>query len=778
MFDKKKILKFLIAGLCLFCLKSGLAQSLNPTLKLTNINGYSVPMQNNIPYPDFQKQGSRDIINLNTEWIKERQDVDPNKSIAKRDSAGIKAITNEGGGRHRIVYSDSNWQTISVPKVENNMCAYEDSSGPESYEDGVWYRKKFTINSNWQDKKYITLIFLGVNYIADVWLNENYLGYHEGGYTSFAFNITEALNYPGTNVLAVRVDNIPWASSTALDNARIPYTVCDWFNYTGILRDVYIAAQNKIHTVRQDIKTLNNSGNIDVNMIFQNYKTKDILTSSKLEIFKADFSGANIKKIVMDESILFGSAVVQKDFSFTIKSNEINHHKENLTIPSPEYWLPASPSLYIARITLYTNGVVVDRTYSQFGLRTLKIIDNRIQANENTSPFLAGTARHEDHPDVGAAVSTDSIYYDLEIIKNSLNCTFLRTGHYPNHPITYKYTDRLGLVTYCEIPVYWFDGSHYDKQRNERKIAKQMWREMIYSHYNSPSIWFWGTLNEGSHQSERQNFIQDLYDDAYEIDGSRFVLQAATGSDVSDSTHNACDVVGVNMYYGIFYTNEGRGNYYYPTKNALQELHSNFPDKPILVTEYGYWSSIDDSSASEQEQVFVDTFKAFKEAAVRKDNGALNSDGFLIGCVWWTAFNWYSPFSKVQSMGLIHMNRTTFKPAADRLADEYKNYISILPDDISRQNLNNVIAYPNPWIEGRSSVNYIIFKNLTKKSTVKIYDVSESLVKELKQDEECGYLIWDIDDFSGKRVEPGVYIYYVLDENRNLGKGGKILIIR
>lgn len=757
------------------------SQSLQPTFELQYINGYAVPVQNSIPFPNIIKQDFHNITVLTT-WRKERQNLDHNKTMNIRNASGVSDLETEGAGRHMTNHADSGWTVISFPCVENVMCSYENPAGPETYANGVrgvWYRKKFTVDSSWQNKKYITLQFQGVNYIADVWLNQKHIGYHEGGYTPFVFNVTENLKYSDTNVIAIRIDNPPRGDSVASDKALIPYREVDWFNYTGVYRDVSIVAKSKIHIVRADIRNKSGLGNIDIKLILQNYKVKDITASVNIEVFKANFTTANRSAEILDDSHLLGSAVLEHNFSIAVNSNSIVPYQINTTVPQVESWLPDNPNLYIARINMYTNNVLVDRLYTQFGIRTLEVSDNRILVNNTTSPFLAGTARHEDHPSLGAAVTPSSIYQDLSIIKDTLYCSLLRTGHYPNHPITYQYADRIGLVTYCEIPVYWFDGSHLDTQRLERQISKQMWLEMIFSHYNSPSIWFWGVLNECSHQDERQNFISQLYDLAYEVDGSRLVMQAAVGSDVNDTTHLVCDVVGVNMYYGVF-TSYGaaEGNYYAPTKSALQSLHANFPDKPILATEFGRVSEIDNSKTEEQKKCFTDTFNAFSEVAVRNENGLYNSEGFLIGCVWWTAFNWYTPITGVQSMGLFHMNRTDMKPVGYSLQTEYLNYNTFTPDDLSLSSLNRVMAYPNPWIDGESSLDYITFKNLTKTARIRIYDLNESLINELKYDTQLGYTYWNLDDLNGNKVRPGVYIYYIIDDSINAGQSGKIMVIR
>ena len=203
--------------------------SLQATLNLEQVDGIKIPYQNGFPVPTFEKQ-NRLIINLKGEWKKQRFSANDNFTLSKRDSSGYANIINEAAQRHTSSYDDSGWLTKIFPSVENQMNPYP--TVPEYYQDGVWYRKHFFVNSA-DSGKFVKLIFYAVNYVADVWLNDVYLGYHEGGYTPFAFDVSSAMNYGGNNVIAVRVDNPAWGSR----NDIVPYTRCDWFNYTGIIHD-------------------------------------------------------------------------------------------------------------------------------------------------------------------------------------------------------------------------------------------------------------------------------------------------------------------------------------------------------------------------------------------------------------------------------------------------------------------------------------------------------------------------------------------------------------
>ena len=201
-------------------------------LNFKQVNGISIPFQNGIPLPSFEKQ-NRKILDLAGTWKKERRPADNNITLSKRDAVGYANLIAESGGRHLVDYNDSSWETKNLPAVENQMKPYP--AIPEFFYDGVWYRRDFNVDAA-DSTKFIKLIFLAVNYVADVWVNGEYLGYHEGGYTPFAFDVSSALKYGETNVITVRVDLIAWGER----NDVIPYNWADWFDYAGIIHDVYL----------------------------------------------------------------------------------------------------------------------------------------------------------------------------------------------------------------------------------------------------------------------------------------------------------------------------------------------------------------------------------------------------------------------------------------------------------------------------------------------------------------------------------------------------------
>ncbi len=658
----------------LFSLTVAQAQigNLESTLQLATVSDITVPYQNGMPVPSFEKQ-QRTTISLAGQWKKFRFTANHNLSLTKRDSAGYAQLLTEASDRQLPYYNDALWQQHTIPGVENKLNANEKT--PEYYQDGVWYRTKFSVSDSLQ-QKFVRLNFYAVNYIADVWLNGKYLGWHEGGFTSFAFDVSSALRFDSANVLVVRVDNIPWGTRKDI----VPYYECDWFNYTGIIHDVYLEFSDKISVTRADIVTKNINGLVQATVVVNNVKHSAENVDVTLRIFKAKNDSLSLAKEITADLAGAETAIQGvSQQSLSISADSIAVWQTQLTIQNPQLWSPLKPHLYILKVTVSQNGIVKDEFYTQFGVRTIKSIDDKILLNEKPV-FLHGVARHEDHPSYGRSIPLSVIFSDLKIVK-SVNANFLRSGHYPNHPYTYLAADRLGLIVMEEIPVFWFDETlPWLIQNNIRMIHRQMFREMVFRDYNRPSIALWSACNECKDVAGRINFIQSLNNelDSQYPDG-RLITQSAAADRPGpyDDSQTYCDVAGWTIYFGIFYNPNGLGMYR-GSKYFMVDAHDYFPKKPIIATEFGYWSREDMTQFTEQIQTFDSTFLAFQPRLPIEKNGTYNPAGFVAGVTWWCIFDWYThqQTSGFQSMGLIRMNRADAKPVMTTLKNKYNQYVN------------------------------------------------------------------------------------------------------
>ncbi|MEM2850184.1 MAG: beta galactosidase jelly roll domain-containing protein [Candidatus Bathyarchaeia archaeon] len=180
-----------------------------------------------MPFPSFEVQESRLYLDLGGSWKAYYEGEGNNLwSLFRRSPDVLSRL--EVYGFHRLDFNDSSWEDENIPSSNNVR-----GGKYEGYQGVVWYRRQFSISDGFKGM-YVRLVFQGCNYVADVWVNEVYLGYHEGGFTPFVFDATDKLNYGGINLITVRVPNVAWDNT----NIIVPYRRCDWWNYGGIYREV------------------------------------------------------------------------------------------------------------------------------------------------------------------------------------------------------------------------------------------------------------------------------------------------------------------------------------------------------------------------------------------------------------------------------------------------------------------------------------------------------------------------------------------------------------
>ncbi|MFZ0218413.1 MAG: sugar-binding domain-containing protein, partial [Candidatus Dormiibacterota bacterium] len=161
---------------------------LAPTLDLRDTGGATIAYENGIPVPDFGDQ-PRQRIELDGSWHWQPLQMDDGLSLGNR-SRTLGLIVRNAAGRQQPGFDDRGWGAADVPGTF--------SAPPVQLANGGWYRRTFTVPANWSALS-STLKFGAVNYLADVWLNGHYLGYHEGGATPFAFGAARWLQPGQTN---------------------------------------------------------------------------------------------------------------------------------------------------------------------------------------------------------------------------------------------------------------------------------------------------------------------------------------------------------------------------------------------------------------------------------------------------------------------------------------------------------------------------------------------------------------------------------------------------
>ena len=217
----------------------------------------------------------------------------------------------------------------------------------------------------------------------------------------------------------------------------------------------------------------------------------------------------------------------------------------------------------------------------------------------------------------------------------AVGADLVRTGHQPADPLLVMLADRLGFAVWEEIPLYHTTPLVFERSMG-RGIPQQMLREMALRDMNRPSVLFHGFANESTGDEERTDALAELHEIDRAIDGTRLTGQAAYGWRPDDPTHAPLDVAGMTSYQGVFYGDDPAAD----TRRALIQAHDAYPDKPIMVLEFGRWADLP-VDEERQRTIFDETYGAIE--AHRGDE----LGGFVGGATWWALHDFTTPLAGI-----------------------------------------------------------------------------------------------------------------------------------
>jgi beta-glucuronidase len=473
-----------------------------------------------------------------------------------------------------------------VPGTWNSYARYWHYEGP------AWLSREFETSVPGQ----LRIRFGGVFYRAKVWLNGRLLGEHEGGYLPFAM---VARDVPaGKHTLVVLADN-------RLDEETLPKAGVDWFPYGGIYRPVYaelvpLTFINDFHVIASEISE--DRAVLQVKAFLQNLDGQPRQSSLDFEVN--------------------GTPLHSQPVSIT--GNEVTASFQ-VVCENPRLWSPASPFLYAARLKLSSPG---DDQFTRFGIRSFKADGNRILLNG--SPFkVMGANRHDDHPDWGSAVPPHILRQDIEILKR-FGANAVRS-HYPTEEMFMDYCDENGLVFLAEVPAWQYSAAQLALETVQEKIKSQF-QEMVSRDMNHPCVLAWSLGNEWPEFEKSYDVIKALLKYARGVDATHFITFVTGGAKIGECS-SLIDIICTNwgqyQWYDPFTcldSQEGESS-----MRALNRIHQRFPDKPVILTEFGgaeaqagwhNWGNVKWSEEYQARNVF--------------DSGlyGLTQDWISGGCVW------------------------------------------------------------------------------------------------------------------------------------------------
>ena len=628
--------------------------ALAPTLTFQDEVGGPVAFESGQPVPTFDRQ-PRPSIDLDGQWRFDAASFDPAVTLSDRRAA-LTSIESALGDRAGMGFDDSHWSAIAVPGSFDPP--------PTRSTGGGYYRRDFYVAPEWTGR-YATLKFGAVRYVADVWLNGHYLGYHEGGDTPFALDATQALAPGAYNALVVRVDNPEWGTR----NDIVPWGLADWWNYGGIVGDVWMEQVPALSVVRADVTP--HLDGADVSIVLEHRGAASVATALDVRLWPAQANTANM--LDPDASALIPPDAVPLLYRHidagTVAGESVFRLGAPFSIRLADLWSPSLPALYVLDVTALAEGKTVDELFTSFGLRQIKVDSTAPRLLLNGEPIVFdGVAMHEErqlppqHGDPAGGPLTSAA--DISAILHralAIHADLIRVDHHPPNQMLPVLADRLGIALWEEIPLY-----HYTPQTftiaMQRGVAQQMLAEMDLRDFNRPSVMFHGFANESTGDAERKSALDTLQALDRRIDGTRLTGQAAYGIDPSDPTSAALDVAGYTMYYGVLYGGPLSGG---SVQAALVQAHRTYPRKPIVILEYGHWAG-DPYDEAQQVRVF-NTYYARLSADFDTTQG-----GFVGAALWWTLDDYWSqrPGINVERFGLYRPDGT-LRPAGAAVSRVY-----------------------------------------------------------------------------------------------------------
>lgn len=361
------------------------------------------------------------------------------------------------------------------------------------------YRRRFP-NPGLAPGDRLLVRFDGAAHEATVFLNGEQVGFHAGGYTAFAVDLTDHLG-SGENCLAVRLD-----SRESLNQPPFGHVV-DYLTFGGLYREVWWEVRGPSRLEDLFVQTPTNSA---------------VIVQGRLE---GPAEGLTLRLEIRSSTgaVIGSTSSAVAPMAQGVLSREV-------PVSGAEVWDLEHPALSILEASLLRGDMVVDVQTVRFGFRQVEFRPDGVFLNGRRVK-LRGLNRHQAWPYVGYAAPAGLQRHDAEVLKRELRVNAVRTSHYPQSQHFLDRCDELGLLVFTEIPGWQHIGD--DAWQN---VALASVQEMILQYRNHPSIILWGVRINESQDSDalyrRTNQLARKLDPSRPTSGVRFLWKSQLHEDV------------------------------------------------------------------------------------------------------------------------------------------------------------------------------------------------------------------------------------------------------
>ncbi len=484
-------------------------------------------------------------------------------AIAHADSAQIGNVLNR-----TTISLDGTWNSIvdpyetglgsriyenNRPKTKSDLIEYDFERSPKLrvpgdwntqresllfYEGPVWYQRYFSYKKREHIRTF--MYFGGANYQARVWLNGRKVGEHVGGFTPFDVEVSDQI-LDGENSVVVEVDNTRHLEG-------VPSLKTDWWNYGGLTRSVKLVEVPETYVE---------------NYFVQLARSRTDEVSGWVQL-----SGIDLHRQITIE-------IPELHVKQSAEANSSGRASFRFSA-RPELWSPENPKLY--RVVISAGA---DNITDEIGFRAIETRGTQILLNGKPI-FLRGVSMHEEAPFRSGRAFSEEDDRTLLTWAKELGSNFVRFAHYPYNEDMLRLADKMGLLVWEEIPVYW-DIQWQNAATLEN--AKSQLREIILRDQNRAAIALWSMSNETPISPERTEFLKTLADYARELDSTRLITSALNHWDrnagvrrLSDPAGAFLDVLGINEYIGWY-------------ESKIEDADSTrwqfAQEKPVIFSEFG-----------------------------------------------------------------------------------------------------------------------------------------------------------------------------------------------
>lgn len=357
-----------------------------------------------------------------------------------------------------------------------------------------WYQRNFKLPGEWHER--VILNIGAVDHWAEIWVNDNLVTHHRGGYTPISVDITDAL-VTGENLLTLRVEDGPsWTQPRGKQAGTTRWPI-DYETVTGIWQTVWLepAPETRITAIHSEFSS---TGQLTL-YVETNRQNK---LNAKANVFAGEEN------------------IAQGNRSFDSRSEA----KVTLDLNAPRLWSPKDPFLHDLLITLFDDeGNEVDAVQSYVGLRTIGHDGKRITINGEPT-YLRGVLDQGYFPGGWyTPLSDDDIRRDVQLTLDlGFNCA--RKHQKIEDPRYLYWADRLGLLVWEEMP----SGRIFSSELVTSLTTE--WQEVLRRDRQHPCIIAWVPFNESwgiwnqADRPEQRAFQDSVVHLTKALDQSRLVV--------------------------------------------------------------------------------------------------------------------------------------------------------------------------------------------------------------------------------------------------------------